>query len=158
MVNNLFIFLLILQLGSVIWSCCVIRSSCVIKKMIFTWYSKVQSSSVWQLKSITADMPWRSSYEKTLKCKPCVFNVSLIKVFRRSASLLARFGLFVWKVSLKTLGSLYKSVSFESKEKNACGKAFVSSLKNMTRWEMTWGKYRSKLNWNVRSDFVDSLW
>ena len=41
--------ILIIQLCCVICSSCVIWSNCVIKKMIFTWYSIVQGSSIWQL-------------------------------------------------------------------------------------------------------------
>ena len=35
-------------------------------------------------------------------------------------------------VALKILGNLHESVSFEFKDKNACGKLFVSSFKDMT--------------------------
>ena len=67
----------------------------------------------------------RSNYEEKLKCSPSVFNIWLIKILRRFSSSLARFWLFAWKVALKMLGSPYESVSFEFKDKSACGKPFV---------------------------------
>ena len=165
--NNVCILLLILQL------CCVIWSSWIIKKMIFTWHSKVQSSSVWQF---SQQLPTiighetcfsnkkktvktiRSSYEERLKCCPSVFNV-WIKIIRRSP-LLARFWLFASNIALKMLGSLHESVSFDSEDKNASGKPFVSSLKNMKWWEMALANYLTKLNRNKyenRSTLNDEL-
>ena len=70
-----------------------------------------------------------SSYEEKSKCSPSVFNVLLINIIRHSP-LLARFWLFAWKIALKMLGSLHESVSFESEDKNACGKPFFRSLKH----------------------------
>ena len=127
--NSIFIFLLILQL------CCVIWSSCVIKKIIFTWHSKVQSSSVIGREACFCNRKKNKAFKiqlrEKLKCSASIFNVCPITIIGRSL-LLARFWLFAWKIALKMLDSLHESVSLEFEDKNACGKPFVSSLKNMT--------------------------
>ena len=92
----------------------------------------------------------QNCYEEKLKCSQNVFNVWLIKILRRSSSSLERFWLFVWKVALKILVSLHKSVSFEFYNKNTCSKPFLSSFNDITR-EMVCEKYLTK----TRCGFVD---